>query len=85
MKRSTGAIFVLAALSAATGGSAAELPALHATPDKSAETPGESGAGFDIPGSGLHVTFGGYIEGAVVATAPKHAAAAPAIRHRPTP
>ena len=87
MKRSIGAIFALAAaLLAGSGAPGAELPALHGSPSKPAETPSETGKGFDIPGSGLHVTFGGYIEGAVIATIPKNAAAAtPSHRRKPTP
>ena len=83
MKPSVGAFLVLAALlAAAPGASAAELPSLHTAPDKSSgETPSESRKGFDIPESGLHVTYGGFIEGAVIATTPKQAASA-AVRHR---
>lgn len=86
MERSIGAIFALtAALLAGTGAPAAELPALHRSPNKPVETPSEAGKGFDIPGSGLHVTFGGYIEGAATAAIPKNAA--PALSHprKPTP
>jgi hypothetical protein len=86
--RSTIAFFALAALlAAAAPAPAAELPTLHKSPDKSsAETPSETGKGFDLPGSGLHVTFGGYIEGAVIATSPRHAAATvPARARKSTP
>ena len=77
------AFFVLVSLLAGgTAARAAELPAAS----KPAETPSEEGKGFDIPGSGLHVTYGGFIEGAVIATAPKNAAGlAPARRRKPTP
>ena len=88
VKRSSGAIFGLPVLLAAgISAQTAELPALHAAPAKpDLDAPSKSGKGFDIPGSGLHVTFGGYIEGAVVATPPKHAAASTAARPRkPTP
>ena len=87
MKPPIGAISFLAALLAAAAAAlAAELPALHPAPSKQADTPSGEGKGFDIPGSGLHVTFGGYIEGAVIATVPRNAAAAaPSRRHRPTP
>jgi hypothetical protein len=87
VKRSIGAFSVLAALLVGRAPApAAELPALHAAPNKPTKAPGETGKGFDIPGSGLHVTFGGYIEGAVIATLPQNAAAAsPTHRHKQTP
>jgi hypothetical protein len=62
---------------------AAELPSLHQERSKDADAPSESGKGFDIPGSGLHVTYGGYIEGAVTATLPKNAAGDAAKRRKP--
>jgi hypothetical protein len=88
VRRLVSAFFGLAALLAAGAGTpAAELPSLHTAPDKSSpETPSESRKGFDIPDSGLHVTYGGFIEGAVIATSPKQAAASATVRHRkPTP
>jgi len=86
VKRPSGAIFALTALLlAGTGATAAELPALHGSPNKPAEKPSEAGKGFEIPGSGLHVTYGGYIEGAVIAAIPKNAAAAPSHPRKPAP
>jgi hypothetical protein len=87
VKRSVAAFLAVTALLAAdSGASAAELPSLHKTQDESSsEMRSESGKGFDIPGSGLHVTVGGYIEGAVIATSPKQAAAASIRHHKSTP
>jgi hypothetical protein len=79
-----GVVFAVAALLALLANArAAELPALHTT-DKPPQTPaGDDRKGFDIPGTNLSVHYGGYIEGAVVMTLPRNAAAA---RHRkPTP
>jgi hypothetical protein len=74
-------------LSLAVGAAAlaAELPTLHAEPSPSAETPGAAAKGFDIPGSGFHVTYGGYVEGAVTMTLPKNAATGSSRFRKPTP
>jgi hypothetical protein len=64
---------------------AAELPTLQAGPKPPVESPSESGKNFDIPDSGLHVTYGGYIEGAVSAVIPKSTTGGASRRPRPTP
>jgi hypothetical protein len=71
-----------AALAPAAQTWAAELPSLHTERQKVDKAPSEPGKGFDIPDSGLHVTYGGYIEGAVAATLPRSAAGAAISRPR---
>jgi hypothetical protein len=81
----SGLLAAAALLATGVQASAAELPALHTESAESAETSGESGKSFDIPGSGLHVTYGGYIEGAVTATLPKNAAPGGVVSRRRKP
>jgi len=67
--RVAGLLFGAASILAPAAARAAELPALHSEPSKSTDaSEGGHQKDFDVPGTTMHVTFGGYIEGAAVAT-----------------
>ena len=89
LRRSSIAVLAAAALTVASGWlQAAELPALHPAPNKAVEpSAGGNEKGFEIPGSGVSVTYGGYIEGAATMSNLKSApVSGPMVRRRkPTP
>jgi hypothetical protein len=82
-------VIAFAVLIAASAGlRAAELPSLHPPPKKPAPPAAGVPGGFDIAGTGLRVTFGGYIEGAAIMTNSKSGAipaGPPGRLRKPTP